>query len=498
MTESILQVVSLSKQYPGVRALQDVDFDVRRGEVHALVGANGAGKSTLIEILAGALHADSGEIYLHGNHVVMNTPAQARGMGLAFVHQHVDLVPTMTAAENIVLGSDFPRSRAHLVDARKTEVAAKAVANELGITFDLGRLAAELDGVERRLVSFAHALYREAEIVFMDEPTAGLTAREVDALFLVIRRLVAKDVAVVYVSHRLYEIFDIADRATIFKDGQRVATVAVKDIDQAELIYLITGKRQTARVAPVARIHEGEPVLSVRNLHSVGMFSDISFDLFAGEVLGIAGLVGSGRTELLRTIFGADKRSGGEILVDGVSLKEGITNAVACGVALVPEDRHADGLIGTLSAGENTTLNSIPVIPIPGLPTIRSRLERLAATALAHRVGLGTVQLRRNVMLFSGGQQQRMLIARWIGSKAKIFMFDEPTAGIDVAAKQQVYDLIAELAAAGAGIIVVSSDFVDIVTTCSRAVVMRRGELVAEVGKDELSEEVLLHACYEG
>jgi ribose transport system ATP-binding protein len=481
------------KAFPGVRALADISIEVSEGEIHGLVGENGAGKSTLIKILGGIYQPDAGEVRWRGETVQHASPAHAIQRGIEVIPQELSLAPGLSCAENMMIAnypSRFGRVRWRALLARAREIAAR-----LELDVDLRKPVGELSAAHQRLVMIGRALARDARLLIMDEPTVSLAQDEVDALLGVIRELRADGVTFLYVSHRLDEIIELTDRVTVMKDAHVTATLPTSELDKRRMMELIVG-RPLGEYFP----HQGEsvggtPLLSVRNLGR-GRVRGVSFDLFPGEVLGIAGLVGSGRTEVARMIFGADRRETGTVEFEGEPLAlRTPREAIRKGMAFLPEDRRHQGGVVEMPVAANITLPSLMDFALARI-AVRRRAERRTAESRIAELGIVTPSPAQLLKFLSGGNQQKTLIAKWLQTKARLFIFDEPAVGIDVGAKAEIFALIAELAAQGAGVIVISSELEEIIGLCRRVVVMREGTIVGELRGAEISEAAILQLCY--
>lgn len=486
------------KDFPGQRALDRADFFLRHGEIHALVGHNGAGKSTLIKVLAGLYPKDGGEIWLDGQKVEIHNPSQAMSLGLSFIHQELGLVPAFNAIENLMLGLPYPRTRLGFIDWAATAKNAEQIAKKMRLSFDLRKPVKELSISEQWLISIGRALMRESKILVLDEPTSALTRDEVEKLFQTLRRLKESGASIIYISHRLQEIFELADAVTVMKDGKVVGTKSVKEVDEETVISMMIGKPvSNLKVKPKAR-DRGEVIFSVRNLSRQGVVENISFDLYANEVLGIAGLVGAKRTEIFRLIFGADKKDSGELFIRGqpVSINSP-TEAISHGLAMIPEDRRSEGLIQNMPLAMNITLPHLPICRLfPSLSLMSPRKEKNIAKRFIADLQIRTTGPNQQVKFLSGGNQQKVVLSKWLCKKAQVFIFDEPTTGIDVETKEEIYKLMRSLADEGAGVIFISSDFSELVRASDRTLVIREGKVVAELPKEQISEEQLLYYCY--
>jgi len=491
----LLEVRHLSKVFPGVVALDDVSMNVRAGEVHGLVGENGAGKSTLLKIVSGLYVADGGELLWNGEVTRFRAPPDAVKRGIELIPQELSLAPSLSAAENIMMGI-YP---AHLGRVRWREVKreAQAVAATIHLEADLSRKASTLSPAEQRLVMIARALARKARLVIMDEPSVSLSEVEVDALKAVVNRLRERQVTVIYVSHRLDEVLELTDRVTVMKDGRVISTDDTSAVSKPLLIEQIIGRSYGEQFPPRRALEPSSPLLSVRDL-SGGRVHDVSFALHPGEILGISGLVGSGRTEIVRMVFGADPLEAGEIEIDGRPVKlSHPRHAIRRGLSLLPEDRRGQGAIVNMSIAANVSLPVLRRFAMRGTGLIHQRVEARAVRERIDRLNLSTPSVQRPLKFLSGGNQQKALVAKWEMSDSRVFMFDEPTAGVDVGAKQEIYALIAGLGARGAGVILISSEVEEVVGLCHRVLVMREGRCVGELEGEAISEAAILNLCYE-
>jgi ABC-type sugar transport system ATPase subunit len=496
----LLEVRGLRKEYPGVVALDGIDLAIWPGEVVGLVGKNGAGKSTLIKLLAAAESPNKGEILLDGARVQLHNPHQANLLGLSFVHQELADAPNLSVAENVELGLGYPRRLGVFVDwaglRRKTETALARLQLEIDPAVRVARLSV----AQQRLVTIARGLAMRMRLLVLDEPTAALTEEEVGHLHAVVRSLAEEGVAVLYVSHRLDEIFEITDRVVVMRDGRVVADLPTAGLDRATLVGHITGAEQTESAGRrrICGATSKRELLRVEGISLPGVVEDVSLRLLAGEVLGIAGLVGAGRTELVRLIFGADRRAAGRIFVGGRELRiKNPRQALDAGLVLLPEDRRTQGTILNFSIRKNVTLAVLPKfrlarpLPVP----VRSR-EAASARRLIDRLEIAARDEEQLVEKLSGGTQQKVVLAKWLERGADVFIFDEPTHGIDVEAKAEFYALMQELADEGKGVIFVSSEFSELVLVSHRVVVMHERRLVGELVGDEINERSIVERCY--
>ncbi len=483
-----LNIEHVTKTYPGVKALNDISLRVRPGEVHALLGENGAGKSTLLRTMSGVVRPDSGTVALDGEVLTLRSPLDARRAGIAMIHQELQQVPELTVAQNMFLGRPLRRAGIFVDRATQEIQAAKALA-QLDPAIRPNAQIKTLKVAQRQIVEIARALLENARIIAMDEPTSSLTPSEFERLAEVIRDLAARGVSIIYVSHKMDEVFKVCNRATVMRDGQLVSEVDLRDTTESAVVAMMVGR--TLAVAKHRSSVTSETVLSVRGLTSGTKVVDANLDLRRGEVLGIAGLIGAGRIELLRLIAGADHATSGSIILNGKTLPRGGTRAaIAAGIGLVPEERKRDGIIPQRSVANNIALPSMKRFAPGGW--IRRRKLRATATEILTSINLRPLQIDRPIRLFSGGNQQKAIIARWLAANTQILLFDEPTRGIDIGAKAEIYGLIEQLAAAGKSVIVVSSELPEILRLADRVLVMRQGRIAAELQRDELSEQAIV------
>ena len=494
MTPDALALTGLTKAFPGVKALDDVGFSVRPGEVHALIGENGAGKSTLLKILSGVYRADSGEIRLDGAPFVATSPKAAREAGVAMIHQELQQAPRLDVAQNMFLGAPLTRLGV-FTDRAAMRARAREALHPLDPSIDVTARLGTLRVAQRQIVEIAKALLAQARVIAMDEPTSSLTPHEFERLAEVIASLKARGVAVIYVSHKLDEVYRVASRATVLRDGRFVGTVELAEIKERELVAMMVGRALESH--PQRSFATDEIVLEARGLSRGDMVRNVDFDLRRGEVLGVAGLVGAGRTELMRLIAGVDRPEAGEIRVNGALRRfNNPRDAIACGVALLPEERKKDGILPLRSVLSNVALPRLPYLTRFGL--LRRRTMVAQVGALARSVSLRPPDVERAIRLFSGGNQQKAIICRWLMAQAKILIFDEPTRGIDVGAKAEIYRLIENLAQEGRSIIVVSSELAEILRVSDRVLVMRRGVAEGELSRAEANEENIMRLAVSG
>jgi ABC-type sugar transport system ATPase subunit len=466
----LVELRGIVKSFPGVVALKGVDFDVLPGEVHCLVGENGAGKSTLIKVLAGSHQPDRGDLIVDGQRVTISDARGAQALGLAFIFQELDVVGTLTVADNLSLGREGTRWR---WDRAAANLAARAHLAEVGLDVSPRTLMERLSPAERQLSLIARALSAEARVIVMDEPTAALTDRERERLFAVIAKQQARGIGIVYVSHRMDEIFRLGDRVTVFRDGERVSTQQVADTSRDEVVGRMVGRRLSSLYAHAKRA-PGREVLRLEQVSGLGRVFDIDLTLREREVVGLAGLVGAGRTELTRLIFGADPLSGGRMYLDGEPYEpRGPAEAIAHGLGLVPEERKAQGIVAELTIRENISMVSSRRISRFGL--VNRQADRRLAADYGRQLSIRAPTMERLVRFLSGGNQQKVVLAKWLASDARLLILDEPTRGVDVGAKAEIFRIVDGLASQGMAVLLISSELEEIAGFCDRALVMRRG-----------------------
>jgi len=488
MEDIILQFDKLTKKFPGVVALDEVSFDIVRGEVHALVGENGAGKSTLIKIVTGVYQKTSGEVFYQGRSINFRSPHDALQNGIAAIYQEFNLIPALTVAENIFMGHHFVRGK--FVDWEKIEEEAQKLLNFLEVDIDVNSRVRELGVAKKQVIEIAKALSHDAKVLIMDEPTAALAQKEIETLFRIIRSLKERGVTIIYISHRLEEVYEICDRVTVLRDGKFVATKSVEELKVEELIRMMVGREVGERFPRVSHTI-GEEVLRVEGLTRHGVLENISFSLHQREILGIAGMVGSGRTELLRAIYGVDPWEEGKIFIRGEEVNiSSPPEAINLGIALLPEERKTQGLILLLSVMDNLGLPILPYIANAGFVD-EDRLRQIGEE-MVKTMNIKTPSLYQKVMYLSGGNQQKVVLGKWFARKCDIYLFDEPTRGIDVGAKAEIYQLMNHLISEGAAIIMVSSELPEILAMSDRILVMREGKITGEVNREEANQELIL------
>jgi ribose transport system ATP-binding protein len=490
-TTNILEAVGVCKSYPGVQALDSVDFDLRYGEVQALVGQNGAGKSTFIEIIAGSIRADSGQVFLDGEEYTHIDPSASIEHGVQTVHQENQLVEELSVAENIYL-YDLPKSRFGFVKLAPCIDAADTLLRELGIDIHSGKKLNELTVVEKKLISIAKAFSRRARILILDEPTASLDKSGRSILFDIVRRYTEKGLSVIYISHHLGEIFEICHRVTIFKDGKRINTHTVEKTDMSTIVREMIGKSTTSLItrSAIERVDFEKETLEVIDYSRRGTVNHVSFTMAKGEIFGIGGLVGSGRTELARMIFGLDEKDSGRLVFCGKDITpSGPNDAIRKGIGLLTEDRKDNGLVIMRPIFENISLVRFAKSRGAFMNLPRERVE---TGSISKQLNVKTPTISQLVINLSGGNQQKVVLAKWLFAESEILIFDEPTVGIDVGSKSEIYGLMEDLAKRGKIIIMISSDNPELISICDRVGVMRFGELVTILEGDDITEENIL------
>ncbi|MFJ2558356.1 MULTISPECIES: sugar ABC transporter ATP-binding protein [unclassified Streptomyces] len=485
--DELLRVEGIRKTFPGVVALDSVDFDLRRGEVHVLLGENGAGKSTLIKMLSGAYRPDTGRVLVDGEEVRIHGAQDAERLGIATIYQEFNLVPDLTVAENIFLGRQ-PR-RFGLIDRKKMEADAATLLERVGVTTPPHTKVRELGIARLQMVEIAKALSLDARVLVMDEPTAVLTSEEVEKLFRIVRTLREEGVGIVFITHHLEEIAALGDRVTVLRDGRSVGQVPASTPED-ELVRLMVG-RSIEQQYPRRRAETGTALLSVSGLTRQGVFHDVGFEVRAGEVVGIAGLVGAGRTEVVRAVFGADHYDSGTVRVGGTPLpRYDVGAAMAAGIGLVPEDRKGQGLLLDASVAENLGLVTLRSATRGGL--VDRKAQHTAAARMAGQLGVRMAGLEQRVGTLSGGNQQKVVIGKWLLADVRVLILDEPTRGIDVGAKVEIYQLINELTAAGHAVLMISSDLPEVLGMSDRVLVMAQGRIAGELDAGEATQDAVM------
>lgn len=486
-----LQMRGISKSYDGTQALRQVDFSAAAGEVHAIVGENGAGKSTLVKLLSGIYQPDGGEIRFDGQPVQLRTPHAAQQLGISTVHQELNLIPHLDVGKNIYLGREPMRGKTGVIDWSALYAGAAQQLARLGIALDPHTPVSRLGVAMQQMTEIAKALVNDARVLILDEPTAAITAEESEQLFQLVEKLKAQGTGIILISHHLEDATRVGDRATVFRDGKYVDTLPMATSTPNDLIRLMVGRELTQQF-PKEAIPFGPVAMKVEGLNRAGVLHDISFDVRQGEIVGLAGLVGAGRSEVARAIFGIDKLDSGSIEIFGKPIRNSTPGkAIDNGIALLPEDRKNQGLVLLLSVGDNISLAAPGATGAPpGLIPPRNRYQ--TARRFIDALRIKTPSSRQKVMFLSGGNQQKVVLAKWMLTKARIFIFDEPTRGIDVGAKVEVYRLMNELLAGGAAIVMISSELPEVLGMSDRILVMREGEIVARFEAGEATQESIM------
>lgn len=484
-----IEMRNIHKSFGTNRVLTGVDFDLREGEVHALMGENGAGKSTLMNILTGLHSRDEGTIVIDGQETYFGSPKEAEERGIAFIHQELNIWPEMTVLDNLFIGKEMT-SKFGFLNMKQMKALAKEQFNKLSVTIPLTQEAGECSVGQQQMIEIAKALMTEAKVIIMDEPTAALTEREIQKLFEVIKSLRKEGVSIVYISHRMEEIFAICDRITVMRDGKTVDTKAILDTNFDDVVKKMVGRELTERY-PARHPSPGEVVLEVKNISGKDRFKDVSFSVHAGEIVGVSGLMGAGRTEMMRAIFGLDPLDGGEVWVRGkkVSIKKP-DDAVKHGIGFITEDRKDEGLVLDFSVRENMALTNLFSFSSKGF--ISGKKEQEFVDTLTKRLQIKTQSSETAARNLSGGNQQKVVIAKWIGIGPSVLILDEPTRGVDVGAKREIYQLMNELTERGVAIIMVSSELPEVLGMSDRILVVHEGRITGEVDREHATQEHIM------
>lgn len=486
----ILTLKNITKEFPGVKALDDVTINIERGTIHGLVGENGAGKSTLIKVLAGIYQPNKGEIILDGKPCRFNSPIEARRAGISVVHQEIKLAEPLSVAENMFLGN--VQLKNGLVDWKGMRRRAREIVEDLGMDIDINAQVSSLTVAKKQIVEIMHAINNNSRILIMDEPSAVLTDRELEVMFRIVKQLRDKGITIIYISHRLDEIFGLCSNVSVLRDGRHIDTIPVASVDRQGLINMMVG-REMGQEYPKEVGNVGGTILEVKNL-SRGILQDISFEVKSGEVFGISGLVGAGRTELARAILGIDKPESGEVYVRGKKVHyRTFADAIRDGLGLIPEDRKLQGLVQIMSVKRNTTLVNMKRVLHAGV--ISSSLEEKLSKEYANKLHVVTPSMETEVQYLSGGNQQKVVIAKWLFQNSEILFLDEPTRGIDVGAKAEIYRLINRMAKEGKTIIMISSEMPELLGMCDRIMVMHEGHKMGELNAAEATQAKIMALC---
>lgn len=493
MAEYILELKGITKTFPGVKALDHVHFRLRPGEIHALMGENGAGKSTFIKMITGVYQPDEGQIILDGKEVRFNGPTDATACGIAAIYQHVTCFPDLTVTENIFMGHETIKKGTRRIDWKDMHARAQSLLDQLGADFDARDEMGSLSVAQQQIVEIAKALSTDARIIIMDEPTAALTVRESEQLYAITEQLRDQGVSIIFISHRFEDMYRLASNVTVFRDGKYIGTWGVREIRNEDLIVAMVG-REVTELFPKKEAAIGEEVLRLEGLGRRGYFADINFRLHKGEIVGLTGLVGAGRSEVAQAIFGIAPYDSGKVFVEGkeVSIQKP-QDAMALGIGYLPEDRQKQGLILDWEIGRNVTLSTLPQLSWKGW--IRTKQERAIAKALSEKLNVKAKSIFDLASSLSGGNQQKVVVAKLLNSDLKILILDEPTKGVDVGAKSAIYEIIGELAAQGYGIIMISSEMPEVIGLSDRIIVMREGRITAELARESVTQEAILSAA---
>jgi ribose transport system ATP-binding protein len=494
--EPVIEMKGISKSFSGNKVLDQVDFQLLPGEIHALMGENGAGKSTLIKILTGIYERDAGKVFIKGKEVQFKNPKEAEQFGIAVIHQELNIIPYLTVYENMFLGKELTVGRLGITKDKEMKRKTKEYLNRLGIEIDPNMEAGNLSVGQQQMIEIARAVAADTEVLIMDEPTAALTEREIEALFKVISSLKKQGVGIVYVSHRMEEIFQICDQISVLRDGQFIGTKEVAKTNFDEIVKLMVG-RQLGERFPERDTKIGQERFKVENLTSKGSFENIRFSVHQGEIVGVAGLMGAGRSEIMQAIFGYRKMDGGKVFIDGKEMTiKSPYDAIKAGIAFVTEDRKSQGLILELSVRENLSITTLDKISKNSL--ISSKTEISLADEMIEKLHVKTSGREISVKSLSGGNQQKIVIGKWLGIHPKILILDEPTRGVDVGAKKEIYQLMNDLTKQGVSIIMVSSELPEILGMSDRILVIHEGKLAAELDKSEANQENIMQSATGG
>ena len=488
----VLEMVDISKGFPGVQALDGVNLRCVAGEIHAIVGENGAGKSTLMKILAGAYHADSGTIRMDGQEVRFASPHDSQARGIGMVYQELNLVPDLSVAENIYLGRQ-PVGRFGIVDRGRLRSQARELLEALGTPIDTGTLIRDLSVGQQQMVEIAKVYSQDPRILVLDEPTSALTEHETAILFETLGRLRDEGIAIIFISHRLKEVMEVAARVTVLRDGRFVGSEPIAELTAGGIVNMMVG-RDVTELFPKRKVAVGDVVLQITGFARSGVFRDVSFEVREGEILGLAGRVGAGRTEVARSIFGLDPHDAGEIRIDGQRVRiRSPRDAVKAHMGYVPEDRKRDGLVLGLSVRSNTVMSVLSDLARAGW--ITRRMEMPTVSSMIERFALRPPDPERSVATLSGGNQQKVVIGRWTAATPRVLFLDEPTRGVDVGAKAEIHALMGELAAQGVAIVMISSELPEILSASDRILVIHEGRITAELSRDDATEETIMLAA---
>ena len=489
----IIRLSHISKSFPGVKALDDITLEICRGSVHALVGENGAGKSTLIKILSGIYQMDNGEITLEGKKVRFPAPIDSQKAGISVIHQELKLSEPLTVTENIFLGNWMRTSRGKLVDWKKMRKTAVEQLHDLGIDLDPDAIVSTLSVAKRQIIEICKAISRDAKIIIMDEPSASLTDRELTVLFRTVKKLKSTGYTVIYISHRMSEVFFLADTVSVLRDGRHIRTLPIEDVTRGKLIELMVGRELGDEYVYHNQPVSTDIILEARHLTRNDVIKDVSFSVRRGEVLGFSGLVGAGRTEVARALIGIDKVDAGDILYKGKIVKWNFRQAIEQGIGFVPEDRKRQGLALEFSVMHNVTIVALNKVVHKGI--ISFKKEEQYTNEYIHKLNIATPSVDTEVQSLSGGNQQKVVIGKWLMRDSEVLILDEPTRGVDVGAKHEIYLIIKELVEQGKTLIVISSEMSELIGICDRILVMCRGKIVGEFSHNDATQDKILSLC---
>ncbi|MCA1065220.1 sugar ABC transporter ATP-binding protein [Rossellomorea aquimaris] len=492
----IVEMKNIHKSFFHVEVLKGVDFDLAKGEIHALMGENGAGKSTMMKILTGIHKSNEGEIYYKGKPVEYQSPKQAEKDGIAVIHQELNIIPYLTVAENMFLGKELKRSPFGILKTKEMKEKTRDYLNRLGIHLDPARLAGDLSVGQQQMIEIARAIAADTEVLIMDEPTAALTDREIEALFTVMDGLRKEGVSIIYISHRMEEIFKMCDRITVLRDGQSIGTKVTTETSFEEIVKMMVGRELGERF-PERTSVIGDDRFKVESLSHDGVFKDVSFTVRKGEILGVAGLMGAGRTEIMETIFGVRKKTGGRLVLDGEELHiRKPHQAIDAGIGFITEDRKDEGLVLHLTVRENLALTNLKTLSKSGV--VQEKKEKEWTEEMIRKLRIKTSGPEQEVKSLSGGNQQKVVFGKWLGTQPKLLILDEPTRGVDVGAKKEIYSIMNELTEKGFSIIMVSSELPEVLGMSDRIMVIHEGKVTAILDKGEADQEKIMEAATGG
>lgn len=495
-TNEFLRMEGISKSFPGVQALQDVDFEVTRGEIHGLVGENGAGKSTLMKVLTGALNPDEGRIILRNEPVEIHSPSDSQELGISMIHQELSLIPYLNVGKNVYLGREPRRRIPGFIDWKTLYEQTQELLDQLNLDVRARTEAQDLSIAQQQMVEVAKALSLDADLIAMDEPTSSLTDRETEVLFDVMRKLRDQGVAIIFITHRLEEVFEVSDRITVLRDGRHIATAPTVELDHNQVVQLMVG-RELDNMYPYSETEQRGVVLQAEDLADGEELHGVSLELQGGQILGVAGLVGAGRTALAETLFGLRQATAGEVRVDGEVVKlHSAKQAIEHGLGFVPEDRKLQGLFLNMAVRENITMSATSMVSNFGF--VNSSKANKLAKEYVEKLDIRTPSLRQRIRNLSGGNQQKVIIARWLTLKPRVLILDEPTRGVDVGAKAEIHGLMRQLAEDGVAVLMISSELPEIIGVSDRILVMHEGRITGRFERDEATQDMIMHAATGG